>query len=316
MGSFVPRGIPSLLYMPFVTLWNMLQRVGGNWDGYWLTDSLRQDGNGLTGGIAYWFVSISNLATCGCGHMSSLYSSRARSSITLVRNIQQTSAWNLVLCQKQPNCSKIGFYHLYCTIAVKKIFMWRFEEGDNRVFEILKTWSTCKLYRHFSPSDYFIVDRSGPSLLPIVQLLGSWFNNHQLPVVTNHVLLTLTISFEPRLKIPLCFHWDSVTPWTSCYLNKGRSMPWQPQFVRKSWTSNEYFMDQAFAAHNFQGVANYSQRARHADTCMQAVKSLFFLSYSSYSLETAHLQRSLECVTVRCNVNHIITYKSCLMNSH
>jgi hypothetical protein len=31
----------------------LLQRVGGNWDGYWLTDSLRHDGNGITGGIAY-----------------------------------------------------------------------------------------------------------------------------------------------------------------------------------------------------------------------------------------------------------------------
>ncbi|CAN5965534.1 unnamed protein product [Sphagnum jensenii] len=31
----------------------LIQRVGGNWDGYWLTDSLRHDGNGITGGIAY-----------------------------------------------------------------------------------------------------------------------------------------------------------------------------------------------------------------------------------------------------------------------
>lgn len=30
-----------------------LQRVGGNWDGYWLTDSLRHDGDGISGGIAY-----------------------------------------------------------------------------------------------------------------------------------------------------------------------------------------------------------------------------------------------------------------------
>lgn len=31
----------------------LVQRVGGCWDGYWLTDSLRHDGDGITGGIAY-----------------------------------------------------------------------------------------------------------------------------------------------------------------------------------------------------------------------------------------------------------------------
>jgi len=31
----------------------LVQRVGGNWDGYWLTDSLRHDGDGISGGIAY-----------------------------------------------------------------------------------------------------------------------------------------------------------------------------------------------------------------------------------------------------------------------
>ncbi|BBM97782.1 hypothetical protein MPTK1_1g08280 [Marchantia polymorpha subsp. ruderalis] len=31
----------------------LVQRVGGSWDGYWLTDSLRHDGQGITGGIAY-----------------------------------------------------------------------------------------------------------------------------------------------------------------------------------------------------------------------------------------------------------------------
>eukprot|EP00271_Cylindrocystis_brebissonii_P006011 TRINITY_DN1851_c0_g1_i2.p1 TRINITY_DN1851_c0_g1~~TRINITY_DN1851_c0_g1_i2.p1 ORF type:complete len:265 (+),score=16.17 TRINITY_DN1851_c0_g1_i2:68-862(+) len=31
----------------------MVQRVGGNWDGYWLTESVIHDGNGLRGGIAY-----------------------------------------------------------------------------------------------------------------------------------------------------------------------------------------------------------------------------------------------------------------------
>lgn len=31
----------------------LVQRVGGNWDGYWLTESLRHDGEGASGGIAY-----------------------------------------------------------------------------------------------------------------------------------------------------------------------------------------------------------------------------------------------------------------------
>lgn len=31
----------------------LAQRVGGNWDGYWLTDSVLHDGNGLSSGIAY-----------------------------------------------------------------------------------------------------------------------------------------------------------------------------------------------------------------------------------------------------------------------
>ncbi|KAL3684519.1 hypothetical protein R1sor_002541 [Riccia sorocarpa] len=31
----------------------LVQRVGGSWDGYWLTDSLRHDGQGIQGGIAY-----------------------------------------------------------------------------------------------------------------------------------------------------------------------------------------------------------------------------------------------------------------------
>ncbi|KAG0626842.1 hypothetical protein M758_2G155800 [Ceratodon purpureus] len=31
----------------------LVQRVGGNWDGYWLTESLRHDGEGASGGVAY-----------------------------------------------------------------------------------------------------------------------------------------------------------------------------------------------------------------------------------------------------------------------
>ncbi|EPS69189.1 hypothetical protein M569_05579 [Genlisea aurea] len=31
----------------------MIQRVGGSWDGYWLTESLLHDGNSLSGGLAY-----------------------------------------------------------------------------------------------------------------------------------------------------------------------------------------------------------------------------------------------------------------------
>lgn len=31
----------------------LFQRVGGCWDGYWLTHSLRHDGDGISGGIAY-----------------------------------------------------------------------------------------------------------------------------------------------------------------------------------------------------------------------------------------------------------------------
>lgn len=31
----------------------LVQRVGGSWDGYWLTESLRHDGEGASGGIAY-----------------------------------------------------------------------------------------------------------------------------------------------------------------------------------------------------------------------------------------------------------------------
>lgn len=31
----------------------VVQRVGGCWDGYWLTQSLRHDGDGIRGGIAY-----------------------------------------------------------------------------------------------------------------------------------------------------------------------------------------------------------------------------------------------------------------------
>lgn len=30
-----------------------LQRVGGSWDGYWLTESLIHDGDGFSGGVAY-----------------------------------------------------------------------------------------------------------------------------------------------------------------------------------------------------------------------------------------------------------------------
>eukprot|EP00249_Psilotum_nudum_P019274 c27176_g1_i1 orf=213-584(+) len=30
----------------------LVQRVGGCWDGYWLTDSLRHDGDGISGSIA------------------------------------------------------------------------------------------------------------------------------------------------------------------------------------------------------------------------------------------------------------------------
>ncbi|KAJ4806452.1 DNA-directed RNA polymerase subunit beta [Rhynchospora pubera] len=31
----------------------MVQRVGGSWDGYWLTESLLHDGDGFSGGLAY-----------------------------------------------------------------------------------------------------------------------------------------------------------------------------------------------------------------------------------------------------------------------
>eukprot|EP00262_Sarcandra_glabra_P007660 TRINITY_DN20562_c0_g1_i1.p1 TRINITY_DN20562_c0_g1~~TRINITY_DN20562_c0_g1_i1.p1 ORF type:complete len:175 (+),score=31.27 TRINITY_DN20562_c0_g1_i1:55-579(+) len=31
----------------------MVQRVGGSWDGYWLTESLLHDGDGFAGGVAY-----------------------------------------------------------------------------------------------------------------------------------------------------------------------------------------------------------------------------------------------------------------------
>lgn len=29
------------------------QRVGGSWDGYWLTESLLHDGDSFSGGVAY-----------------------------------------------------------------------------------------------------------------------------------------------------------------------------------------------------------------------------------------------------------------------
>ncbi|ERM94859.1 uncharacterized protein LOC18422771 isoform X2 [Amborella trichopoda] len=32
---------------------SMVQRVGGRWDGYWLTESLHHDGDGFSGGVAY-----------------------------------------------------------------------------------------------------------------------------------------------------------------------------------------------------------------------------------------------------------------------
>ncbi|THU46233.1 hypothetical protein C4D60_Mb09t02790 [Musa balbisiana] len=31
----------------------MVQRIGGSWDGYWLTESLLHDGDGFSGGVAY-----------------------------------------------------------------------------------------------------------------------------------------------------------------------------------------------------------------------------------------------------------------------
>ncbi|KAL6313088.1 hypothetical protein AAG906_006689 [Vitis piasezkii] len=31
----------------------MFQRVGGSWDGYWLTESLLHDGDSFSGGVAY-----------------------------------------------------------------------------------------------------------------------------------------------------------------------------------------------------------------------------------------------------------------------
>ncbi|XP_026460226.1 uncharacterized protein LOC113361068 [Papaver somniferum] len=31
----------------------MVQRIGGSWDGYWLTESLLHDGDGFAGGVAY-----------------------------------------------------------------------------------------------------------------------------------------------------------------------------------------------------------------------------------------------------------------------
>ncbi|KAG6519308.1 hypothetical protein ZIOFF_022801 [Zingiber officinale] len=31
----------------------MVQRIGGSWDGYWLTESLLHDGDGFSGGLAY-----------------------------------------------------------------------------------------------------------------------------------------------------------------------------------------------------------------------------------------------------------------------
>lgn len=33
----------------------LVQRVGGSWDGYWLTESLINDGDAFSGGIAYWW---------------------------------------------------------------------------------------------------------------------------------------------------------------------------------------------------------------------------------------------------------------------
>ena len=30
-----------------------VQQVGGNWDGYWLTESILHDGDGLSSGVAY-----------------------------------------------------------------------------------------------------------------------------------------------------------------------------------------------------------------------------------------------------------------------
>ena len=43
----------SALYL----YWSMAcwrQRVGGLWDGYWLTESLLHDGDAFAGGLAYW----------------------------------------------------------------------------------------------------------------------------------------------------------------------------------------------------------------------------------------------------------------------
>lgn len=36
-----------------IWLLHWLQRIGGSWDGYWLTESLLHDGDGFSGGVAY-----------------------------------------------------------------------------------------------------------------------------------------------------------------------------------------------------------------------------------------------------------------------
>lgn len=42
-----------MLFSPLKLSFLIGQRVGGNWDGYWLTESLIPDGEGLPSGIAY-----------------------------------------------------------------------------------------------------------------------------------------------------------------------------------------------------------------------------------------------------------------------
>ncbi|KAB1204562.1 hypothetical protein CJ030_MR8G021786 [Morella rubra] len=41
----------SPIFHTFLDLWR--QKVGGSWDGYWLTESLLHDGDAFTGGLAY-----------------------------------------------------------------------------------------------------------------------------------------------------------------------------------------------------------------------------------------------------------------------
>lgn len=58
MNDFLVDGVFSYTFKSCINkdiIWSMIltQRIGGSWDGYWLTESLLHDGNGFNGGIAY-----------------------------------------------------------------------------------------------------------------------------------------------------------------------------------------------------------------------------------------------------------------------